>query len=100
MQTDARTLADQGLRVGILAPDSEKTCFDGIPSIIITLGSSLAQIAAHLFAGMRELDKQQVDVILARGYERTGIGAAIWERLLRAAEGKIVHITQNQTGQT
>ncbi|MBI1258355.1 MAG: threonylcarbamoyl-AMP synthase [Chloroflexi bacterium] len=94
MQIDARIFASEGYRVGILAPESESTAFAGHEAVVISLGSSLDQIAARLFAAMRELDHASVDVILARGYERSGIGAALWERLLRAAEGEIVQVSK------
>ncbi|MEO8394788.1 MAG: L-threonylcarbamoyladenylate synthase [Chloroflexota bacterium] len=92
MQTDARIFVSEGFRVGILAPDSENSAFAGIDAVVISLGSNLDEIAARLFAALRELDHANVDVILARGYERRGIGAALWERLLRAAEGEIVQV--------
>ena len=94
MQTDARIFISEGLRVGILTPDSEISAFEGLSlnAVVVSMGSGLDQIAARLFAAMRELDHANVDVILARGYARTGIGAALWERLLRAAEGEIVSI--------
>ena len=92
MQTDARIFARSGMRVGILTSDADAPAFADIPAITVTLGETMDQIAAHLFAALRELDRQQVDVILARGYGRTGIGAALWERLLRAAEGEIVRV--------
>ncbi len=92
MQTDARAYADQGLRVGILTPNAEVDYFYGIQALVLALGADMDEVAAHLFAGMRELDRQNVDVILARGYQRSGIGAALWERLLRAAEGEIIRV--------
>lgn len=96
MQADARRLTRSGLKVGILAPDDEARYFADIPAQTVTLGATPDQIGARLFAAMRELDHAGVDVILARGYPRTGIGAALWERLLRAAEGQIVHVDPNQ----
>lgn len=92
MQTDARIFAETGFKVGILAPDAELTTFERLSVEVVGLGSSLDVIAARLFAAMRELDSRGVDVILARGYERKGMGAAVWERLLRAAEGEITRI--------
>ncbi len=92
MQTDARIFARTGMRVGILTPDAEAVYFRDLPGITVTLGANLDEVAAHLFAAFRELDRQQVDVILVRGYPRAGIGAALWERLLRAAEGEIVPV--------
>lgn len=93
MHNDAQALTAQGQRVGILTPDAEASHFIDLPVEIATLGASLDQIAARLFAGMRELDATHVDFILARGYERRGIGAALSERLLRAAEGQITHVS-------
>lgn len=89
MHADARDLSAQGLRVGILTPDADADFFADLPVEIVKLGTTLDQIAARLFAAMRELDSANIDVILARGYPRSGIGAALWERLLRAAEGQI-----------
>ncbi len=92
MQTDARIFAQTGFKVGILAPDADQPYFGDLPVEIFALGETPDEIAARLFAGMRALDAKDVQVILARGYPRTGIGAALWERLLRAAEGEIVHV--------
>lgn len=95
MQTDARIFTQTGFRVGLLAPDAEAPAFADLSAEVVNLGSTPDQIAARLFAALRELDAQNVDVILARGYERAGIGAALNERLLRAAEGEIVRIRSN-----
>lgn len=95
MQTDARIFAQTGFNVGILAPDADQPYFGDLPVKVYTLGETLDEVAAHLFAGMRALDADGAQVILARGYPRTGIGAAIWERLLRAAEGEIVHVRKS-----
>ncbi len=95
MQTDARIFAQTGFNVGILAPDADQPYFGDLPVRVFALGETPDEIAARLFAGMRALDHEGVQVILARGYPRTGIGAALWERLLRAAEGEIVHIRKS-----
>lgn len=99
MQADAAALLRSGLSVGVLAPDDEAEAFAALGAVVVRLGATPEQIAARLFAAMRELDAQNVAVILARGYERSGIGAALWERLLRAAEGEIVPVQANQKGQ-
>ena len=90
MQTDARIFAQTGFNVGILAPDADR------PSLAIC--RSRCTRWAKRRTGRRAAFRRDararykgVQVILARGYERTGIGAALWERLLRAAEGEIVH---------
>jgi hypothetical protein len=33
-----------------------------------------------------------VDVILVHGFGHEGLGATIWDRLLRAAEGKVIQL--------
>jgi L-threonylcarbamoyladenylate synthase len=53
-------------------------------------GRDLAAVGARLFAALRELDGRAVDVILVHGFGHEGLGAAIWDRLLRAAEGKVI----------
>ncbi|NJO82922.1 MAG: hypothetical protein HC828_08945 [Blastochloris sp.] len=94
MQATASELVASGKRVGILAPDEEHGSFAGIPVRIASLGArdDLTQIGARLFSGLRELDRQQVDNILVRTYDRVGLGLAIWDRLLRATEGRVIHI--------
>jgi L-threonylcarbamoyladenylate synthase len=82
--------------VGILVPDEERACFDDIAAQIVSLGSreDLAQIGRNLFAGIRALDHLGVAVILVRGFERTGLGVAIWDRLFRATEGRVITVEE------
>jgi L-threonylcarbamoyladenylate synthase len=94
MQTDARIFVQTGFKVGVLAPDAEAPLFEGTSARVVPLGADTDQIAARLFAALRELDAQNVDMILAHGYQRGGIGAALNERLLRAAEGEIMQVRQ------
>ena len=35
---------------------------------------------------------EAVDVIVAAGPERQGLGAAVWDRLRRAAEGRVIAV--------
>jgi L-threonylcarbamoyladenylate synthase len=92
MQRTARQLAAGGKRVGIMALDEEQDGFASLDAHVITLGSTsdLEQVARGLFAALRQLDALGVDAILVRGVEQSGIGLAIWDRLLRAAEGRII----------
>lgn len=94
MRTVAGDLARQGRRVGILAPDQEQSLFEGTGALVASLGSGaeMAQVGARLFAGMRELEEQGVSVILVRAFERAGLGLAIWDRLIRATEGRVVSV--------
>jgi L-threonylcarbamoyladenylate synthase len=95
MAEAAATFMQSDKRVGILISDEDYATFANANIEIITLGSlgDLDAIASHLFAGMRDLDSRGVDVILARSYPAEGIGLALRDRLMRAAEGKIVTTT-------
>jgi L-threonylcarbamoyladenylate synthase len=92
MQAMAEVLAGQGQRVGVMVADEQAACFAGLPVQVQNLGSGerLEQVAANLFSAMRELDHQAVDVILAGTFSLEGLGLAIRDRLLRAAEGRII----------
>jgi L-threonylcarbamoyladenylate synthase len=81
-------------RVGILTTDEEAATFTETGARIISMGSrsDMSQIAHVLFGAMRALDAQQVDKILVRAYSKDGLGAAVWDRLLRAAEGHIQQV--------
>jgi L-threonylcarbamoyladenylate synthase len=83
-----------GDRVGVLA-------FQGIPCPtafaaveILSAAGDLREAAAHLFAALRRLDAQRLDLILAQTVPDTGLGLAINDRLLRAA-GHLTSITKD-----
>ena len=102
LAAESRTHAAAGRRVGVLAPDDD----------LVALAPALAAVAAHgrivvaslgrrgapaeaaqrLFAALRQLDADGVDVIVASGPDRHGLGAAVWDRLRRAAEGRVLQV--------
>ena len=91
---DARRLRDQGIKsVGILAPtDALQRLPSGHDYITADLGSraELETVALRLYASLRQLDAASVDVILATDVPADeGLGAAIHDRLTRAAAGRI-----------
>lgn len=81
-----------GRRVGALLVDEDRLAVTALPVEVLSLGSSsrLDEAAAHLFAAMRALDRSGVDVIIARDLGRAGLGLTIWDRLFRAAEGRVL----------
>ncbi len=91
MRGMAAELAGQGRIVGLLIPNEDAEAFAGLPVRIAYLGPAgdLSRIGAALFAQMRELEPH-VDLILVRGFAREGLGLAIWDRLLRAAQGHVL----------
>jgi L-threonylcarbamoyladenylate synthase len=91
MRQTAEHESAAGLTVGALvATEDAKTLAD--VAEVQTLGSErdLEAIGHGLFAALRALDARGVDLILVRDPGRIGLGAALWDRLLRAAEGQVV----------
>ena len=96
---DARLARNRGQRVGILAADEDRRKLaaaggveGGPPLKIVALGPAeeAEMVAAHLYAGLRDLDAAGVDLILARAFPaRGGLGVAIQDRLRRAAGHRI-----------
>ncbi|MBI3048811.1 MAG: threonylcarbamoyl-AMP synthase [Acidobacteria bacterium] len=77
-----------GRRVGLLTTSEQAHRFRHLPVVIAELGSErdAAQIAARLYAALRELDAAQLDMIVAQSPEADeGLWRAIRDRLRRAA---------------
>ena len=92
----------QGQRVGILAPEED---VHGAGAGAGGAGRQRARAARAygrraepetaaqaLFAALRALDAEAPDVILAAGIGELSIGAAMHDRLMRAAEGRVVRV--------
>lgn len=75
-----------GRRVGVLALDAEVDALAQAGAVVYPLGADLSSVARRLYAGMRWLDAQGVDVILCRDLGAGGLGLAIRDRLTRAAD--------------
>lgn len=91
MQLAALEHLQTGKQVGVLVADEDRSLFD--PRVVVrSLGADLHEIGRNLFAGLREVDARGVDVILVRDFGREGLGAALWDRLVRAAQGNIINM--------
>jgi len=79
-------------KVGVLA--SSETVKGYTADGIFTLGSrdNLETVARNLFHGLRSLDEQQMDLIIAEGYPETGIGAAIMNRLNKSSGYNVIYV--------
>ena len=60
--------------------------------IVFNLGSNKTAYAQNLFAHLRTLDKLGVSRIYIEAVSDTDLGAAIMDRLLKAADGDIIHV--------
>ncbi len=94
MRKVAQEYQQEGRRVGILCADEEQDALR-LPEIeVLSLGSQqdLSTIGRNLFPALRALEEKQVEVILARTFPRQHLGLAIWDRLYRAAQGRIIRV--------
>lgn len=88
----------RGVRVGLLMPDDEAREVADLQATVLTFGSLCepSAVARHLFARLRAFDSLGVDVIFARSVDeksaRVGLGMAIYDRLFRAAEGRVLSV--------
>lgn len=89
IRADADAARQRGQRVGIVAMDED----DIQVGQIVRIGPATQAdvVAARLYAALRRLDSEGVDLILARQFpSEQGLGRAIRDRLSRAAAGRIV----------
>lgn len=82
----------RGLRVGVLASSEHAPRYEA--DAVLDFGSrSEPELAAQsLYALLRECDERGLDFIVAEGYEERGIGAALMNRLRKAAGGRVLHV--------
>ena len=91
LRAAAAAAGHAGRRVGLLLMDGDGV--DASNGEMRALGplADPDAVAANLYAALRELDATGVDLILAHGVADTrGIGAALRDRLRRAAAGRVV----------
>jgi L-threonylcarbamoyladenylate synthase len=82
----AAALSASGARVGVLALASDRTAVaDEI--IVLAAPSDVDEYARVLYQRLRDADDRGLDVVLAVPPPDTGIGAAVRDRLSRAAAG-------------
>lgn len=72
-------------RVGAILFAPKPLPFPVAEQRILSSTGELAEVAASLFAALRELDKAKLDLIIVDTCEPAGLGEAIMDRLLRAA---------------
>ncbi len=96
---DARTAVAQGSRVGILAPEDDLKALAPVLAAAASSGrievrpygsrADIERAGREFFAALRDLDASGVSVILASSVGSDGLGLAIRDRLMRAADGRI-----------
>ena len=96
---DIRTATAAGDRVGILAPEEDLLALAPVIASLASAGRVEVQpygsrrdperAARELFAALRDLDATGVRAIFATTIGPAGLGAAIRDRLVRAADGRV-----------
>ena len=96
---DVRTAVAKGARVGILAPEEDLKALAPVVASTAAAGKvevrpfgsrkDLERAGRELFAALRDLDATGVNVIFAVSLGSEGLGLAIRDRLVRAAEGRV-----------
>jgi L-threonylcarbamoyladenylate synthase len=88
----ARTAATEGRRVGILTTAEFVPLFHD--EVVLSCGerSDAIGIARNLYQTLRQLDDEQVDLILATTFPETGMYRAVMNRLRKAAAGKVIRV--------
>lgn len=69
--------------------DSDK---DKFPFEYVTFGDSSEEQARQLFSVLRRLDETGAEQVYARCPEKTGVGLAVYNRLLRAAGFEVIYL--------
>lgn len=80
----------KGKEIGILASEEQLAVHKQAVRAAYSLGAKndVAAASQRLYAGLRYLDEQPVDVILAEAYDLAGLGKAFMNRLEKAASAK------------
>jgi L-threonylcarbamoyladenylate synthase len=96
---DVRSAVAGGAQVGVLAPEEDLKALAPILAATASAGKvevrpygsrkDLERLARELFAALRDLDTTGVTVIFASSVGDEGLGLAIRDRLVRAAEGRV-----------
>jgi L-threonylcarbamoyladenylate synthase len=91
IRAEAEVALNRGERVGALLTDEEAEALGGLAVMVVRLGSrqDLAEVSRRLYAALRTLDAQGLDLILAHTFGSEGLGLAIRDRLRRAAGGQL-----------
>lgn len=80
----------RGHRVALLLPDSLAQGFDGLR--VYRLGDTPQQASHRIFAALRQLDRDGVEIAFCQTFDTAGIGLALMNRLDRAAGFAIEHV--------
>lgn len=75
-----------GKKIGVLLLDGKLALNSGITKIFLSENGDLAEAAKNLYESLHQLDKMNLDVIIAQKMPEKGLGVSINDRLERATK--------------
>lgn len=89
LRSAAQEALSRGARVGALLTTEDAAALADLPLSVAPLGTSadVAGLARAIYAALRALDEQSLDLLLAHTVSDAGLGLALNDRLRRAAGG-------------
>ncbi|MEQ0487606.1 L-threonylcarbamoyladenylate synthase [Anaerococcus murdochii] len=88
----AEEYKSQGKKVGILAFEEDKDKFSSYPYISLGSRIDLSTMSHVLFSSLRQMDRLEVDIILAEGVRENHLGKSIMNRMKKAAANDVNYI--------
>ena len=76
---------EAGKKTGVIASRENASCYSADSVKIIGSRTQQDEVAASLYRILREFDDERVEVIYSESFSDSGLGAAIMNRLLKAA---------------
>lgn len=89
---EAQRAFSEGMKVGIVATDETISCYQVGEVRSIGSRGEAGSIARGLYKILRDFDHLQVDIILAESFEDDPMGAAIMNRMKKAAGYAVVRV--------
>lgn len=77
-----------GFKVGILAPEESASFYKADTVVVCGSRADLKSVAQSLYQALRSFDEKNLDIIYAETYPVQGVGAAVMNRLEKAAGHK------------
>lgn len=82
----------EGKRVGIIATEESVESYDADSVKCAGKRGNEEEAAHHLFRILREFDEENMDVMYSESFSGNGVGAAVMNRLLKAAGHQIIEV--------
>jgi L-threonylcarbamoyladenylate synthase len=91
LQTLVNKQRSLGKKVGVLTTEENRSFYDA--DVVLACGSrhDLHTVANHLYDTLRKFDETDVDFIYSESFPTEGIGAAIMNRLKKAAGHQVIN---------